>query len=241
MTIFIFDVDNTLTPPRQKILSEHLKIFKKFIMTRKVYLVSGSDYKKLNFQLPKSILKNVSGVFTCLGNCCYIKEKLIYQNYFEELNDKNLRADINKFINESRTPIKTSNYIEERVGMLNISTVGRSATIEERKIYHEYDKLCGERNAFAEYLRKKYPTLDISIGGEISIDISVAGYNKSQVISHIPEKNNIVFFGDRCDNGGNDQPLANEVSRNNGVVYSVQGYQDTFKILEKLIKLEENG
>lgn len=241
MTTFIFDVDNTLTPPRQKILEEHIEIFKKFILLKNVYLVSGSDYKKLSFQLPNSILKNISGVFTCLGNCFYVNETLIYENFFEELQNKYLRSDINEYIKNSQTPIKTSNHIEERTGMLNISTIGRDATLEERKIYSEYDKVSGERNSFANFLRQKYPMLDVSIGGEISIDISVKGFNKAQALTHIPEKNNIVFFGDRCDNEGNDQPLSTAILRNNGVVYPVLGYKDTFKILQKLIKLEENG
>lgn len=241
MNVFIFDVDNTLTPPRQKILINDLLLLNKFISIKPVYLVSGSDYEKLNWQLPRDTLDKCAGVFTCLGNCFHIKDKIIYKNTFPQLDMPDLRKDLEFFISNSRTPIKTSHHIEERIGMINVSSVGRAASKKEREIYSNFEHTENERKKFVNFIKQKYPFLDASVGGEISIDISVRGYDKSQILNHLEQKQNTVFFGDRCDVGGNDEPLAKEILKNGGIVYNVKDFKETFKILKKLIMLEEEG
>ena len=66
-------------------------------------------------------------------------------------------------------------------------------------------------------------------------------YDKSQILNHLDKKNNLIFFGDRCDNGGNDAQIAAAVTKLGGTVYCVADYKKTFKILEKLVKLENEG
>lgn len=238
MPSFIFDVDNTLTPPRKKILDEHIKLLNHLISKYNVYLVSGSDYEKLKSQLPIDILNKCAGIFSCLGNCYHVGEELKYKNIFLELNQPELRQDIQKFILNSKTPLKTGNHIEERIGMLNVSSVGRNASIPEREIYNKFDLIEQERKIFVDFLKSKYSNLDVSVGGEISIDISVKGFNKSQILKHINHTNNLIFFGDRCEHGGNDEPLAKEILKMYGIVYNVKDYLETFKIIKKLLLLE---
>lgn len=235
--IFVFDVDNTLTPPRQKITDDMEAVFKDFIKKNKVYLVSGSDFEKIVWQLGREITGDVQGVYGCLGNTLHIKNKLSHLNEFSELESLELLNDIKKYINESLTPVKTGNHVEIRIGMINISTIGRNASIEQRKIYSEFDKQNSERKIFADFLSNKYPKLDISIGGEISIDISVKGHAKEQIYNKIlrgEEDSTIIFFGDRCDIGGNDHGLAKLVELDNGIVFNVDSYADTKQILQRI-------
>lgn len=237
--IFLFDVDNTLTPPRQKITADMENVFTNFIKNNKVYLISGSDYEKICWQLGEEILKDVKGVFGCLGNTFHRNNNLIKTNNFPQLESEELINDINHYLNTSSTPLRTGNHIEKRVGMLNVSTIGRNASAEQRKTYSEFDESFKERSKFADYLRNKYPHLDISIGGEISIDISVLGHGKEQTLNEIKydtfyydEK--IIFFGDRCNVGGNDHTLAAAVRLDSGLVFNVSCYSDTKLILEKI-------
>lgn len=235
--IFVFDVDNTLTPPRQKITDDMENVLKHFIENNKVYLVSGSDFEKIVWQLGKEITGNVKGVFGCMGNTLHKKNKLVKLNEFSELEDPDLLSDIQNYINASQFPVKTGNHIEKRTGMINVSTIGRNATFEQRKIYSQFDKENNERKAFVDYLVNKYPKLDVSIGGEISIDIAVIGYTKEQIYKSIllgEEDSTVVFFGDRCNIGGNDYNLAKHVELDNGLVFNVRSYSDTKLILERL-------
>lgn len=239
--IYLFDVDNTLTPARQKILKEHKKILKLFLQQNNVYFISGSDLKKIKWQLGNNLLKLSKGIFACLGNAYYDNNlKLIYKNKFKQLENPDLLKEINQFLEISKTPYKTGNHIEKRIGMLNVSTIGRNCTLEQRKEYHKFDQEAKERDSFVLYLKNRYPELDVSVGGEISIDIAVKDYNKSQIISvlnkEIQESINYVFFGDRCDIKGNDYPLAKKIiENNNGKVYSIKDYSDTYDVLKSYL------
>ena len=53
---YVFDVDGTLTPPRQPIEALFATFFLNFARSRSVVLVSGSDLPKLQQQLPEEIL-----------------------------------------------------------------------------------------------------------------------------------------------------------------------------------------
>lgn len=77
--LFIFDIDGTLTEPRQQIDNKYYGIFTNFIVDKMVYLVTGSDYKKAEEQLDKFILENVNGVFTCMGNEFRCGREIIYE------------------------------------------------------------------------------------------------------------------------------------------------------------------
>ena len=55
MKKFIFDVDGTLTPSRQKISSDFISLFYNFTQKEKVYLVTGSDRAKTLQQITSAI------------------------------------------------------------------------------------------------------------------------------------------------------------------------------------------
>ena len=84
MTAFLFDVDNTLTPPRQKMDQSFLAFFLDWMRDRSVYLVSGSDEKKIFQQMPSSIITRCSGVFSSMGNKLSIDKELIYAFMHQE-------------------------------------------------------------------------------------------------------------------------------------------------------------
>ena len=65
--IFIFDVDGTLTPSRQKMTKEFKKFFENWIKSSKFYLVTGSDLPKLQEQMDFLDIE-AEGIFTCCGN-----------------------------------------------------------------------------------------------------------------------------------------------------------------------------
>ena len=66
--VYIFDIDGTLTPPRQKINKQFASFFASFCTQNAVFLATGSDYKKVKEQITKNIISKVDGIFTCMGN-----------------------------------------------------------------------------------------------------------------------------------------------------------------------------
>jgi|10_taG_2_1085330.scaffolds.fasta_scaffold09172_7 phosphomannomutase len=236
--IYIFDVDGTLTPPRQLIHSKFASFFTEFASKHEVYLASGSDLDKLESQLPESILKTVHGVFTCMGNCFYQYGTQIYQNDFIE--PDGLRNDLKEKVLSSKYPKRRGNHVEERIGMINFSIVGRNASQEDREDYVLFDKKESERRLFASVLNNKYEDkINAVVGGEISIDIFNPGKDKSQVLTYL-ESNDMIcsntvinFFGDRTEPGGNDFALASAIKQSNykHQVIDVESWRDTWKVL----------
>ena len=229
---FLFDVDGTLTPPRSKMDKEFRIFFGEWVLQQqyaehKVFLVTGSDRKKTLEQTGLALYRLVDGVYQSCGNEFYIRNRLIKHSNWHMSPD--LHLDILDILQKSEWYGRADNNIEERTGMINISTVGRSATKVLRKEYYNWDTNSCEREKIAEELSFKYPDLEFSIGGEISIDIYPKGNDKSQVLSDMQGK--CVFFGDRCENGGNDFTIATM----SDVSYNVNSWEQTYEILNKML------
>lgn len=231
MNKFIFDVDGTLTPSRQTIAPEFREFFLQFIKDNKVWLVTGSDHAKTVEQLGQDITDNVVTVYNCSGNDVYFKGKRVNSKPFDA--PKELYDLMHGWLNTSAFPLRTGNHIEERPGTINFSIVGRNATIGERKLYIKHDLECRERETIAFQINMEFPNITATVGGETGIDIYRKGGDKSQILEDFdaPYKD-IYFFGDKCEQGGNDYPLANKLNQKQ--VYNVTGWKNTFDILKGL-------
>jgi len=229
---FIFDVDGTLTPSRQKIDPKFHDWFLNFTKENYVYLVTGSDYPKTVEQLGKKLCESVERVYNCSGSDVYEHGKNIYTT------DWTLPDDARKWLNikldESRFVLRTGLHIEERPGMVNFSIVGRNATLGERKFYVKYDQEHNERNKLAKQFNKEFPNLQAVVGGETGLDIFEKGNDKSQIIKDFDPHNDILqFFGDKTDPKGNDYPLKKVlIDKDLGFCYNIKNYKDTWKILK---------
>ena len=238
MKIFLFDIDGTLTSPRQPMDEEFAKFFLAFCQTETVYLSTGSDWGKVLEQVPEDILRSCAGVFTCSGNAYWILDS--EDQFIEDLSYKSdfkpseaLLNDLGLFLESSDCPAKTGDHIEHRTGMINFSTVGRACTQEQREEYAAWDKENKEREKIVSVLRKRYTDLSFNIGGQISIDISPTGNDKSRSIPYLREWHpdcSIHFFGDKMQPGGNDYPVLKELN-DNDTFEDVDGFEHTQKLL----------
>ena len=65
-TVYMFDVDGTLTPARQRMKSNFRKFFLEWSKDKIYYLITGSDIKKTRGQVPEKILDNARVFFISL-------------------------------------------------------------------------------------------------------------------------------------------------------------------------------
>lgn len=223
---YCFDVDGTLTPSRSIIDPSFQEEFLNFSQHNEVCLVTGSDYPKTLEQIGQEIIDACSLVFNCCGNEVRSKDQIKHSSAWKA--DGLLYMALEYEKRQSEFPLRTGRHVEDRIGMINFSIVGRNATKDERAQYVKWDNEHNERANIAAILKKRFPKLDCSIAGETGIDIYPKGKDKSQVRDWI--KNTLVFFGDRCEEGGNDYPLA-KVS---DIVYNVTDWEETREILRNL-------
>jgi phosphomannomutase len=229
---YLFDVDGTLTPNRLPMVKEFEEQFLKFCLTHKVYLVSGSDYKKLQEQLSERILKACQAVFSCSGNETYIGGEMVANNVWNP--PENLLNSLQALIESSKSPVKAGQHIEIRNGMVNFSTVGRNCTQEQRLSYVEWEKPSEERRKLIDtVLAPVFKDLQFDTGGQISIDIYPKGTGKEQVLKEL--KGPVHFFGDRIGKGGNDRNIAfASLDIPGSSVSHVESWEQTRDLLKKL-------
>ena len=237
MTIYVFDMDGTLTPARLPMTENFAQRFYEWQKNHKSYIATGSDYKKVCEQLPSYVINAFTGVYCSMGNVLMRQGSLIRKNEFIEPQD--LIADLENFRKKTQYPGPLfNNYIERRVGMINFSVLGRDCPYAERERYKAWDDIEKERLQVQAFLLKKYPQLEVTVGGSISIDITPQGHGKGQIATQLRKEypdEEIVFFGDRTFPGGNDYELASELMKmENTRVVQVEGPQSVLEFLHFL-------
>lgn len=242
--IYMFDVDGTLTPPKQKMDPKFRKEFLKWAEGKEVYLVSGGSFVRICDQLGGDVMDEIAGVFACMGNVYYKKKGdeprawiFGYERQFKP--PTGLAPKLAKIVKASVYPVKTGKHTDTRTGMINFSIVGGEATQSQRDAYEKYDLEHKEREKIVAILQDEYPKLDFVIGGAVSIDIFAKGQDKSQVIREhfkdLPEDAIIHFIGDRIPYPGNDYAIAQLVGqRPYGYTYSVVSWKETAALLNSL-------
>ena len=232
MKKFIFDVDGTLTPSRKKITPEFFDEFFQFTEENDVYLVTGSDRDKTLEQITPEIYNNCKRVYNCSGSDVYEGDKNVYRD------DWKLPEEVQSFLYDeldySQFMIRNGNHIEHRPGGVNFTILGRAQDpFIGRDRYVEWDRQTNERQDIAERIRNQFPDLTVAVGGQTGIDIGPLGADKSQILRDFSEDDELHFFGDRTENGGNDYSLAEGVKSRGGKSYKVDTWKDTHKLLDE--------
>ena len=231
MKKFIFDVDGTLTPSRCQIDPEFRAFMLKFSWENDVYLVTGSDRQKTLEQVGEDLFNRSKRVYNCSGSDTYEQDKNVYRDEWE------LPWDVERFLLDeldySQFPMRNGNHIERRPGGVNFSILGRHKDpFLGRKEYMEWSKRTNEREDIADRLRNEFPGLSVALGGQTGIDIGPWGSDKSQILRDFSEDDQLYFFGDRMEKGGNDHSLGEAVKNMGGFTYHVKNWEETRTILE---------
>ena len=100
--------------------------------------------------------------------------------------------------------------MEFRNGMLNVSPIGRNCSQTERDNFEKYDKEARIREKMVKVLQTQFDeyNLTYSIGGQISFDVFPSGWDKTFCLQFVENDfDEIHFFGDKTQKGGNDHEI----------------------------------
>ncbi len=233
----LFDMDGTLTDARQPISKDVIDILRSIKPPVKKYLITGSNMAKIEEQMSNDyLLKLFERVYSCNGtkvwNCNIdmddefgaIEPELIHST---SLKDHYSDADITHIVNvllktafKTHTKIKTGTFVEWRDSQINFSVVGRNCSKEQREDYIKWDIKSGEREKIIDDLRDQFSGWGLSfrLGGQISIDITREGWDKSYAFENMDESpDQCVFFGDKICKDGNDLDIAMKCAKYHNV------------------------
>ncbi|KZT53411.1 eukaryotic phosphomannomutase [Calocera cornea HHB12733] len=242
----LFDVDGTLTIPRQAATPELLELLKEVRKKAVIGFVGGSDLAKISEQLVPdgkgNVVDNFDYGFAENGLTAYKMGKpLLSHSFIKQVGEepyKKLCNFILHYIADLDIPIKRGTFIEFRNGMINVSPIGRNCSVAERNEYEVYDKAHGIRPAMVKALQEKFPDygLTYSIGGQISFDVFPTGWDKTYCLNLVADEHfdEIHFFGDKTFKGGNDYEIYNDPRT---IGHSVNSPADTMRILREIFSL----
>lgn len=250
--LLLFDVDGTLTIPRNRIKEDMLNVLKKLHENNSIELgfVGGSNLEKQYEQLGEENFYLFKHRFSENGLLYYKENKLIatqkFSNYLGESNFKELINICLQILSKTDYKIKRGTFIEYRNGLINVSPIGRACNQDEREEFYKFDLQNNVRQNMINNIKEKWNNylkdnnldmnkyeLNFSIGGQISVDIFPVGWDKTYCLKFIEnDYNKIHFFGDKTSKGGNDYEIYND---NRVVGNSVKTYKDTISLLEDLI------
>jgi phosphomannomutase len=213
--IVLFDVDGTLTKPRNKVTNNMLNFLESLHNVVDIGIVGGSDLHKIKEQLGSNLLeyKYIDYVFSENGVLAYKNNELFNNASFSDyIGEEKLKEFINfclHYIADCNIPVKRGTFIEYRQSMLNVSPIGRNCSQEERDEFEKYDQIYNIRKNMIEVLKTEFPNLPVkySIGGQISFD--VIAWDKTYCLQFLNNYDKIYFFGDKTLPGGNDYEIYN--------------------------------
>jgi hydroxymethylpyrimidine pyrophosphatase-like HAD family hydrolase len=208
----VFDIDNTLTPPRRLLEREMAEILKNLVIP--FFLVAGSDLPLIRDQFfdPLHAFGFRKGLeaFLCNGATryhCDFSDKLSietirdfdFREYLGEDDFKFMLSVVKHTLKmkEFQLPLPMvvlGKQIIFRHSMVNIAPIGRpegqlaAEAYRNRDAFVEYDQTTGFRRKMMAHLNDRLVTLRkerklvISLGGQTSFDFVIEGNDKSYAI-----------------------------------------------------------
>ncbi|KXS14281.1 eukaryotic phosphomannomutase [Gonapodya prolifera JEL478] len=214
-TICLFDVDGTLSLARQSATPAMLDQLKRLKEECVIGFVGGSDLAKQVEQIGPDALSLFDFCFSENGLTAFrLGTPLLSQSFIAWLGEdkyKRLVRWVLRYVSELDLPKMRGTFVEFRNGMINVSPIGRNASIAERIEFEAYDKEHKIRETMVAKLKEEFAEygLTYSIGGQISFDVFPAGWDKTYCLRHLSGEGfkTIHFFGDKTFKGGNDYEI----------------------------------
>ncbi len=101
------------------------------------------------------------------------------------------------------------NILEDRDCQITFSALGQSAPPEEK---YKWDPDNSKKQKLRDYAAERLPNLEVRVGGSTSVDVTKLGIDKAYGMNKLIDMldismDDILFIGDRLEEGGNDYPV----------------------------------
>lgn len=250
----LFDMDGTLTEPRQKFDGSLSSSLSKLSYHADIGIVTGSDFDYLLEQvgpLLDSPTRYCLRLLPCNGTrFCDAPE--FPSDKFKIDREVNMKKEIGsikyRFLIQTLIDLQkeatgydiplTGNFIATRGSMVNWCPIGRSANDKERKNFKQFDKKYNFRNQFFMKLRllldsNNMQDVIVKLGGDTSFDIYPAGWDKTYALRYF-QGSTVWFVGDRAHSPkGNDYEIFKACEPRS---FHTTGPEQTKEVIEDIIK-----
>lgn len=246
-TVIAFDLDDTLAVSKSPITDRMGELLVKLLDKYNVAIISGGKLELFKTQVvdrlgatPKQ-LTHLHLMPTC-GTRYYrynaTKNEWMRQ-YSNDLTDNEKRKII-KVLELSAKNLglwEEKPYgpiIEDRDSQITYSALGQEAPSDKK--YKWAEKNAEVRKKLRIMVAEQLPDLEVRLGGTTSVDVTHIGIDKAygmeKLIAELGiSKDNVLFIGDKLQEGGNDYPV-----KAMGIdTIEVNGWKDTAFVLEGIL------
>jgi HAD superfamily hydrolase (TIGR01484 family) len=249
--VIAFDLDDTLAISKSMISDEMAALLARLLETNlQVCIISGGRYEQFVKQVLDRIevtgqhLGNLHLMPTC-GTRYYRYDELESKwklQYAEDLTHEQKKQIVRTLEDEAKAmglwrDTTWGEIIEDRGSQVTYSALGQQAPAEEKYAFAE--KYADEKKAFRDSVAAKLPDLEVRLGGTTSVDITRPGIDKAYGMRKLMEAlevgvSDILFVGDKLQEGGNDYPV-----KALGVdSIEVDGWEETAKVVQAVLYMK---
>jgi phosphomannomutase len=246
--VIAFDLDNTLVESKSPITVEMARLLDRLLARFQVCVISGGKFEQFEAQLidhlivPPTRLCALHLMPTC-GTRYYrfdLAAAAWQQVYAEDLAADKRAAIAAALAKEAaalgfRETKLWGEQIEDRGSQVTFSALGQEAPVASKEAW---DPDGAKKRKLRDYVANELPDFEVRIGGSTSIDVTKHGIDKAYGIKKLIgllelKKQDIVFVGDRLEDGGNDHPVkAMSVD-----CLNVSGWHDTALVIETILEV----
>ena len=221
--LIAFDLDDTLAITKSEISDRMSELLGRLLEKYDVCVITGGRFEQIEKQVvkrldvPEHLLGKLHLMPTC-GTRYYRYDELNHKwamQYAEDLTKEQKQ----KIVKALETVAKdmgiwcdnpAGEIIEDRFSQITMSALGQQATPEDKYAWSE--KFKDVRPIYRDKVAELLPDLEVRIGGTTSTDITLPGIDKAYGMQKLIEaidisKDEILFFGDKLQEGGNDFPV----------------------------------
>lgn len=246
--LIAFDLDDTLAITKSPITDRMSELLSKLLEKYEVCVISGGRFEQFQSQVLNNLeanhllLRKMHLMPTC-GTRYYRysddKQEWGLQ-YSEDLSEEQKKRVITALEEEAKKlglwcENPAGEIIEDRGSQITLSALGQQAKPEDK--YEWAEKHKDDRPVLRDNVAQRIPDLEVRIGGTTSTDITLPGVDKAygmkKLIAELEiSKDEILFVGDKLEEGGNDYPV-----KAMGIdCIAVEGWEDTALVIETLLK-----
>lgn len=227
--VIAFDLDGTLADSKSPIEDRMAELLDQLLDKFQVCVMSGGRFEQFQTQLLNNLkvepakLERLHLMPTC-GTRYYVYDlaksgwEQVYAENFTDAEKKEIITALNKGIDDMGLREKKTwgETVEDRGSQITFSALGQDIVAELGKkgveLKEQWDPDGSKKHKLRDYVAELIPDFEVRAGGSTSIDITKPGIDKAygmKKLMNILEigKENILFIGDRLEEGGNDYPV----------------------------------
>ncbi|MCY7411447.1 MAG: HAD-IIB family hydrolase [Salinibacterium sp.] len=243
LSAVIFDLDDTLAPSKSTMDPAMSAALARLLELTEVCIISGGRFEQFEaqaldgFAASADALNRLHLMPTCGTRYYRFADGQWQLQYAEDLSDDE-KARIIEVLQAGAKelglwhPGAWGDIIEDRGSQVTFSALGQQAPVAEKMAW---DADGAKKRALGAYASERLPDLEVRSGGSTSIDVTRKGIDKAYGVQRLLERlgidiGQVLFIGDRLDEGGNDYP----VYAMGVACIPVHGWHDTLRVVTAL-------